>query len=69
MTIPTALSAKSLRLPIIRVLKWPQFKPGHRIADAIEAYARAISIPYLVATGLDVESLASRERRLRKLDY
>jgi hypothetical protein len=59
----------SLHLPTLRLPRWPELKLGQRLADATQTYTNTVSIPYVVAMGLDSDSLAAAERRRRELDY
>ncbi len=64
MSILTAAAMKHLRLPTIRLPKWPQFTLGQHVSGTTEAYAKAASIAYMVALGL-----TSKPRTSKDYDY
>lgn len=69
MTILTAVALKALHLPPFSFGKWMKFVLGRPLSDLIKAYTRAVSIPYLVALGLDWEAPATSGSRRRDRDY
>jgi hypothetical protein len=62
MSILTAVWVKSLHLPSIPTRLWPRLKLGRPIAKAVQSYADAVSIPYLITFGLEPHASATRER-------
>jgi len=69
MSMQTAASRKHLGHPRVRFLKWPKFKLGRHLYEAIEAYSRALSLPYTIIFGLDQGAPGARESRYRNPDY
>lgn len=61
MSIRTLVPMNSHRFPAIRLPKWPKLNLGKHLADAIQAYSRAISIAYLSTSGLDADAAPARK--------
>jgi hypothetical protein len=62
MSILAAVWTKTLHLPTFSARIWPRLKLGRPISDAAQAYADAVSIPYLITFGLMPHGSATRER-------
>jgi hypothetical protein len=65
MKILTAFLTGSCNLPKFRVPSFRQFKLGQNISNAAQAYARAMSIPYLVIFAMDRDGLWNKEHTNR----
>jgi|SoiMetStandDraft_2_1073263.scaffolds.fasta_scaffold1091775_1 hypothetical protein len=68
MTILEAVRLRTLRLPRIRIPKWPRLNPGRAIADAAQAYADAVAIPYRIAFGLEPHRTATSTQKRQTFD-
>jgi hypothetical protein len=69
MSILAAVWTKSLHLPTFPVWILPRLRLHQPISDAAQAYADAISIPYLITFGLEPSTSATRERRRVSFDH
>jgi hypothetical protein len=67
MKILTAFLIGSRNLPKFRVPSFRQLKLGQNISNAARAYARILSIPYLVTFALERDQLYNKEHTNR--DY
>jgi hypothetical protein len=67
MKILTAFLIGSRNLPKFRVPSFRHFKLGQHISNAAQAYARILSIPYLVTFAMERDGLCNEEHTNR--DY
>jgi hypothetical protein len=68
MSTPTTVWIKFLYFRRTPARKSPGLILGQGISDAVQKYADAVSIPYLITFGLEPHASATRERTRRFFD-